>query len=118
MDMPECMSPAAAGCVSYGCVAQANRTSVHAKRIHRELRIETSPFVSCWLQRLQIFDEVVLLGFGQSKPQMVVVVIDDRAIRREATVVIEPALLAHEEAAERRRPIHAVRRALRLKVID
>src|SRR5215212_7006710 len=49
---------------------------------------------------------------------MSVVVVYDGAICRETAVVIEAALLPHEQAAQGRGAIHAVRRAPGLEVVD
>src|SRR3979490_2787068 len=49
---------------------------------------------------------------------MPVVVIDDRTIVREPSIVVEASLRAHEQPCERRRPIELlVRRAARLEVV-
>ena len=44
--------------------------------------------------------------------------IHDRAVVGEASVVIETALRAHEQARERRRAVHPVGRAARLEIVD
>src|SRR5205085_1753507 len=70
------------------------------------------------LDRLQVLDEVALFRFRESEAEVAVVVVDDRAVVREAAVVIEAAFRAHEESRERRGAVAIVGRARRLEVVD
>ena len=70
--------------------------------------------VALWLcpvsERLQKFDQVVLLLFRETETEMLVVVIDHGSVISESTIVIEAALRVREETAKGRRSIVIVGR--------
>src|SRR5262249_24963738 len=69
-------------------------------------------------ERLQIFDQVVLLLRGQAQLEEVVVVIPDSGERRKAAIVIEAALLMRPNSLERRRAVAPVGCPIGLEVVD
>src|ERR1051326_7948379 len=72
-------------------------------------------------KRLQVFYQIVFLRIGESKAEMVVVVVDDIHERGEPPVVIEAAfmdLAGVPESPQRGSPVGALRRPFGLEVVD
>lgn len=66
----------------------------------------------------QVLDHVVLLCCGQIQLEERVVMVDHVQQRREATVVVEPALFVRPQSCQWRGAIHVGGRAIRLKRVD
>jgi hypothetical protein len=70
------------------------------------------------LERLQVFDQISDLGFGQRKEKMVVIVINDVTMCREAPVMVETAFRPSKETLEWSGSIPFIRRTVRLEIIN
>src|SRR5262249_27565216 len=79
------------------------------------------------LQRLEVLDEVLLLGLAEMEAKSLVVAVHDVEQRGEPTVMIEAPLvfrtheqaaLADENAGQVHRPVAVVRRAVGLEAVD
>src|SRR2546422_11684663 len=72
----------------------------------------------CFLQRLQVLDQIALPLRLQPEAEEAVVVIDNITQRRKAAVVEEAALLMRPQSGKRGGTVHVRRRSIGLKRVD
>src|SRR5258708_5384831 len=104
--------------IARSCFAWARWKRIPAGTILRPRQLLGARLDSDALKSLPVFDKILLLSVAEAQLEERVVMGHHIEQRREAAVVIEPALLMCPEPRQPRRAVHVRRRPVRLEGVD